>query len=343
MADISMKEILARVAAGGTLSEAEAAAAFETMMSGEATPAQIGAFLMGLRLRGETVTEIAGGVRVMRAKMLGIDAPPGAVDTVGTGGDAAGTFNISTAAAFVVAANGVPVAKHGNRALSSKSGAADVLTELGVNVDCDMALVQKALREAGICFMMAPRHHGAMRHVGPARVEMGVRTIFNLLGPLANPAGVKRQLTGVFAREWVEPMARVLANLGSEKAWIVHGHDGLDEITTTGPTWVAELDAGQIRTFEIAPEDAGLPRATINDLKGADPATNALALNALLDGHEGPYRDIVLMNAAATLVVAGKAKDLKDGVKLAAAAIDEGKARAVLEKLIEVTNQRPPM
>jgi anthranilate phosphoribosyltransferase len=343
MADISMKEILARVAAGGTLSEAEAAAAFETMMSGEATPAQIGAFLMGLRLRGETVTEIAGGVRVMRAKMLGIDAPPGAVDTVGTGGDAAGTFNISTAAAFVVAANGVPVAKHGNRALSSKSGAADVLTELGVNVDCDMALVQKALREVGICFMMAPRHHGAMRHVGPARVEMGVRTIFNLLGPLANPAGVKRQLTGVFAKEWVEPMARVLANLGSEKAWIVHGHDGLDEITTTGPTWVAELDAGQIRTFEIAPEDAGLPRATINDLKGADPATNALALNALLDGHEGPYRDIVLMNAAATLIVAGKAKDLKEGVKLAAAAIDEGKARAVLEKLIEVTNQRPPM
>ncbi len=343
MADISMKEILARVAAGGTLSEAEAAAAFETMMSGEATPAQIGAFLMGLRLRGETVTEIAGGVRVMRAKMLGIDAPPGAVDTVGTGGDAAGTFNISTAAAFVVAANGVPVAKHGNRALSSKSGAADVLTELGVNVDCDMALVQKALREVGICFMMAPRHHGAMRHVGPARVEMGVRTIFNLLGPLANPAGVKRQLTGVFAKEWVEPMARVLANLGSEKAWIVHGHDGLDEITTTGPTWVAELDDGQIRTFEIAPEDAGLPRATINDLKGADPATNALALNALLDGHEGPYRDIVLMNAAATLIVAGKAKDLKEGVKLAAAAIDEGKARAVLEKLIEVTNQRPPM
>ncbi len=338
-----MKEILGRVAAGGTLSEAEAATAFETMMTGEATAAQIGAFLMGLRLRGETVTEIAGGVRVMRAKMHGIDAPEGAVDTVGTGGDAAATYNISTAAAFVVAANGVPVAKHGNRALSSKSGAADVLTELGVNVDCDMALVKKALWEAGICFMMAPRHHGAMRHVGPARVEMGTRTIFNLLGPLANPAGVKRQLTGVFAKEWVEPMARVLANLGSEKAWIVHGHDGLDEITTTGSTWVAELDAGQIKTFEITPEDAGLPRATINELKGADPATNALALNALLDGHEGPYRDIVLMNAAATLIVAGKAKDLKQGVALAAAAIDEGKARAVMEKLIEITNQRPPM
>ncbi len=343
MADISMREILARVAAGGTLSEAEAASAFEIMMSGEATAAQIGAFLMGLRLRGETVTEIAGGVRVMRAKALTIDAPDGAIDTVGTGGDAAGTYNISTAAAFVVAANGVPVAKHGNRALSSKSGAADVLTELGVNVDCDMALVQKALREAGICFMMAPRHHGAMRHVGPARVEMGIRTIFNLLGPLANPAGVKRQLTGVFAKEWVEPMARVLANLGSERAWIVHGHDGLDEITTTGPTWVAELDKGQIKTFEITPEDAGLPRATINDLKGADPATNALALNALLDGHPGAYRDIVLFNAAGALIVAGKAKELKEGVALAAAAIDNGKARAVLQHLIAVTNERPPM
>ncbi|MDA1058668.1 MAG: anthranilate phosphoribosyltransferase [Proteobacteria bacterium] len=343
MADISMREILARVAAGGTLSEAEAARAFEIMMSGEATAAQIGAFLMGLRLRGETVTEIAGGVRVMRAKALTIDAPDGAIDTVGTGGDAAGTYNISTAAAFVVAANGVPVAKHGNRALSSKSGAADVLTELGVNVDCDMALVQKALREAGICFMMAPRHHGAMRHVGPARVEMGIRTIFNLLGPLANPAGVKRQLTGVFAKEWVEPMARVLANLGSERAWIVHGHDGLDEITTTGPTCVAELDKGQIKTFEITPEDAGLPRATINDLKGADPATNALALNALLDGHPGAYRDIVLFNAAGALIVAGKAKELREGVALAAAAIDNGKARAVLQQLIAVTNERPPM
>lgn len=343
MADISMREILARVAAGGTLSDAEAATAFNLMMSGEATPAQIGAFLMGLRLRGETVTEIAGGVRVMREKALMIDAPPGAVDTVGTGGDAAGTYNISTAAAFVVAACGVPVAKHGNRALSSKSGAADVLTELGVNVDCDMALVKKALWEAGICFMMAPRHHGAMRHVGPARVEMGVRTIFNLLGPLANPAGVKRQLTGVFAKEWVEPMARVLANLGSEKAWIVHGNDGLDEITTTGATWVAELDGGQIKTFEVTPEDAGLPRASISDLKGADPATNALALNALLDGHQGAYRDIVLLNAAATLIVADKAKDLKEGLAQGAAAIDDGKARAVLQNLIDVSNERPPM
>ncbi|NQV80326.1 MAG: anthranilate phosphoribosyltransferase, partial [Alphaproteobacteria bacterium] len=329
--------------AGGTLSEAEAARAFDIMMSGEATAAQIGAFLMGLRQRGETVTEIAGGVRVMRAKALTIDAPDGAIDTVGTGGDAAGTYNISTAVAFVVAANGVPVAKHGNRALSSKSGAADVLTELGVNVDCDMALVQKSLREAGICFMMAPRHHGAMRHVGPARVEMGIRTIFNLLGPLANPAGVKRQLTGVFAKEWVEPIARVLANLGTERAWIVHGHDGLDEITTTGPSWVAELDKGQITTFEITPEDAGLPRATINDLKGADPATNALALSAVLDGHPGAYRDIVLFNAAGALIVAGKAKELKEGVTLAAAAIDNGKARAVLQHLIAVTNERPPM
>lgn len=343
MADISIKDALGRVAAGGTLSESEAASVFEIMMSGEATAAQIGALLMGMRLRGETVTEIAGGVRVMRAKALNIDAPEGAIDTVGTGGDAAGTYNVSTAAAFVVAATGVPVAKHGNRALSSKSGAADVLTELGVNVDCDMALVQKALWDTGICFMMAPRHHGAMRHVGPARVEMGVRTIFNLLGPLANPAGVKRQLTGVFAKEWVEPMARVLANLGSERAWIVHGHDGLDEITTTGPTWVAELDKGQIKTFEISPEDAGLPRATINDLKGGDPATNALALNALLDGHLGAYRDIVLLNAAGALIVAGKVADLKEGVAMGAAVIDDGGARKVLQNLIDVTNQRPPM
>lgn len=343
MADISMKEVLGRVAAGGTLSEAEAAAAFEIMMSGEATAAQIGALLMGLRLRGETVTEIAGGVRVMRDKALMIEAPEGAIDTVGTGGDAAGTYNVSTAAALVVAATGVPVAKHGNRALSSKSGAADVLTELGVNVDCDMALVKKALWDTGICFMMAPRHHGAMRHVGPARVEMGVRTIFNLLGPLANPAGVKRQLTGVFAKEWVEPMARVLANLGSERAWIVHGQDGLDEITTTGSTWVAELDNGQIKTFEITPEDAGLPRATITDLKGGDPVTNALALNAVLDGHQGAYRDIVLFNAAGALIVAGKVSDLKAGVAMAAEAIDNGAARTVLENLIKATNERPPM
>jgi len=280
---------------------------------------------------------------VMRDKALMIEAPEGAIDTVGTGGDAAGTYNVSTAAAFVVTATGVPVAKHGNRALSSKSGAADVLTELGVNVDCDMALVKKALWDTGICFMMAPRHHGAMRHVGPARVEMGVRTIFNLLGPLANPAGVKRQLTGVFAKEWVEPMARVLANLGSERAWIVHGQDGLDEITTTGSTWVAELDNGQIKTFEITPEDAGLPRATITDLKGGDPATNALALNAVLDGHQGAYRDIVLFNAAGALIVAGKVSDLKEGVAMAADAIDKGAARKVLQDLIEATNQRPPM
>jgi anthranilate phosphoribosyltransferase len=343
MADISIKDVLGSVAAGGTLSEAEAADVFEIMMSGEATAAQIGALLMGMRLRGETVTEIAGGVRVMRAKALKIDAPEGAIDTVGTGGDAAGTYNVSTAVAFVVAATGVPVAKHGNRALSSKSGAADVLTELGVNVDCDMALVQKALWDTGICFMMAPRHHGAMRHVGPARVEMGIRTIFNLLGPLSNPAGVKRQLTGVFAKEWVEPMALVLANLGSERAWIVHGHDGLDEITTTGPTWVAELNKGQVKTFEISPEDAGLPRATINDLKGGDPAANALALNAVLDGHQGAYRDIVLLNAAGALIVAGKVADLKKGVAMGAAVIDDGGARKVLQNLIDVTNQRPPM
>jgi anthranilate phosphoribosyltransferase len=332
------KSFIGLAASGEPLTSAQAEQAFEIMMSGNATPSQMGGFLMALRVRGETVDEIAGAVRAMRAKMTRIEAPPDAIDTCGTGGDAAGTWNISTAAAIVVAACGVPVAKHGNRGLSSKSGAADVLAALGVNVDADMALVQQSLRDNKICFMMAPRHHSAMRHVGPTRVELGTRTIFNLMGPLSNPAGAKRQLTGVFSRDWIVPMAEVLGQLGSETAWVVHGSDGLDELTTTGPSYVAELHEGNVTSFEVTPEHAGLPYATDADLKGGDPATNALALNALLDGESGPYRDIVLYNSAAALFLAGKAKDLKDGVRLGAAAIDGGMARKTLQRLIATTN-----
>ncbi|MBF0354285.1 MAG: anthranilate phosphoribosyltransferase [Alphaproteobacteria bacterium] len=334
----AMKKVLGELALGKTLSEAESERAFDIIMSGDATPAQIGAFLMALRLRGETVEEIAGAVRTMRAKALSINAPPNAIDVVGTGGDSSGTFNISTTTAFVVAALGVPVAKHGNRALSSKSGAADVLTALGVKIDCEMALVEESLWQAHIGFLMAPRHHSAMRHVAGPRVELGTRTIFNLLGPLSNPAGAKRQLTGVFAPQWVEPLAQVLGRLGSEKAWVMHG-DGMDELTTTGPSQVAELKDGKVTLFEVTPEMAGLQRATKSDLLGGDPAYNAVALMALLDGVTGPYRDIVILNAAAALIVADKAKDLKEGAALAAQAIDTGAAKATLQKLVQITNR----
>lgn len=331
------KGLIAYVADGKPLSQAAAEKAFEIIMSGEATPSQMGAFLMALRVRGETVDEIAGAAKVMRAKALHIKAPAGAIDTCGTGGDARGTYNISTGAALVVAACGVPVAKHGNRALSSKSGSADVLAALGVNIDADMALVEKSLAEAGIGFLMAPRHHSAMRHVGPTRVELGTRTIFNLLGPLSNPAGTTRQLIGVFHRQWTRPMAEVLDQLGSTRAWVVHGSDGLDEITTTGATYVSELKDGKVSSFEVTPEDAGLPRADPDDLKGGDPAENAAAITALLSGAPGPYRDIVLINAAAALIVADKAPDLKAGVALAAKAIDSGAAKATLARLVALT------
>ena len=334
-----LKPLLAKVADGASLTVDEAETAFTIIMSGQATEAQIGAFLMALRVRGETVDEITGAVRTMRAKALAVKAPEGAIDVVGTGGDGSGTYNISTAAAIVVAGSGVPVAKHGNKALSSKSGAADVLTALGVNIDADLSLVERAIAEAGIGFLMAPRHHSAMKYVGPARVEMGTRTIFNLLGPLSNPAGVTRQFTGVFARDWIEPMANVLNNLGCEAAWVVHGSDGLDEMTTTGPSFVAELKAGKVSTFEVSPEDAGLGVASPEDLKGGDGAHNAKALTAVMDGEPGPYRDVTLYNAAAALIVAGKAKDLKQGVEIAAAAIDGGQAKAALDKMVAITNE----
>ncbi|MBF0374613.1 MAG: anthranilate phosphoribosyltransferase, partial [Alphaproteobacteria bacterium] len=334
-----MKDMIARVADGRPLSEAEAEAAFEIIMSGDATPAQIGGFLMALRVRGETVEEIAGAARVMRAKALRVDAPEGAIDTCGTGGDGAGTYNVSTAAALVAAACGVPVAKHGNRALSSKSGSADVLTALGVKIDADVSLVREALWTAHIGFLMAPRHHNAMRHVAGPRVELGVRTLFNLLGPLSNPAGTRRQLIGVFAERWVRPLAEVLGRLGAERAWVVHGSDGLDELTTTGPSLVAEWRGGHLTTFEISPEAAGLDRARPEDLRGGDAQTNAAALSAVLDGKQGPYRDIVVLNAGAALVVAGKAPDVSEGATLAAAALDDGRARATLDRLVEITNR----
>jgi anthranilate phosphoribosyltransferase len=333
-----MKSFIGKIADGNTLSETESESAFDIIMSGEATQAQIGAFLMGLRVRGETIDEITGAVRTMRAKALPVQAPENAMDIVGTGGDGSGTFNISTATAFVVAGTGIPIAKHGNRALSSKSGAADVLTALGVNIDADMSLVEQSIREANIGFLMAPRHHSAMRHVGPPRVEMGIRTIFNILGPLSNPAGVKRQFTGVFAKEWVEPMAHVLKNLGCEAAWVVHGSDGLDELTTTGPSYVAELKNGEVTTFEIKPFDANIPVVTPADLKGGDPAYNADAIIGLLEGAIFPFRDVVIYNAAASLIVAGKAEDLQDGAVQATASIDSGAAKAALDKLVEITN-----
>jgi len=337
-----LKPLIAIAAGGRSLDESQAEQAFDILFSGDATPAQIGGFLMALRVRGETVPEIVGAVRAMRGKMLRIEAPPGIVDTCGTGGDGAGTLNISTASAIVTAAAGVPVAKHGNRAASSKTGAADVLAALGVNIDADMALVKEALWKANMCFLMAPRHHNAMRHVGPSRVELGTRTIFNLMGPLSNPAGAKRQLVGVFARQWVQPLAEVLGRLGTERAWVVHGSDGLDEITTTGESHVAELKDGRVTQFEVSPETAGLARAKPADLKGADAATNAAAITGLLAGERGPYRDIVLLNSAAALLIAGKANDLKAGAALAAQAIDSGKAKAVLAGLVAITNRPLP-
>jgi anthranilate phosphoribosyltransferase len=332
------KALIAKAATGASLTREEAARGFDRMMSGEATPSQMGALLMALRVRGETVEEITGAVTVMREKMLRVSAPPDAIDVVGTGGDASGSYNISTCAAFIVAGAGVPVAKHGNRALSSRSGAADVLAALGVKIELAPDAVGRCISEAGIGFMFAPAHHPAMKNVGPTRVELGTRTIFNLLGPLSNPAGVKRQMVGVFSRQWVEPLANVLKNLGSESAWVVHGSDGLDEITSAGPTHVAALENGTVRSFEIAPEDVGVARAMPEMLRGGDADQNARALLDVLKGKVGAFRDVALLNAAAGLVVAGRAKDLKQGFALAAKSIDSGEAEGRLDRLIAVSN-----
>jgi len=334
----ALKPIIAK-AADGALTRAEAEDAFNIIMEGEATPSQTGGFLMALRTRGETVDEYAAAAAVMRAKCLAVKAPKGAMDIVGTGGDGKSTLNISTAAAIVTAGTGVVIAKHGNRGLSSKSGTADALSLSGVNVMVGPDVVERAINEAGIGFMMAPMHHPAMRHVMPARIELGTRTIFNILGPLTNPAGVKRQLTGAFSREMIRPMAEVLLELGSEKAWLVHGSDGTDEISIAGVTWVVALEDGKITEREINPEDAGLPVHPFEAIKGGTPEFNAAALAALLEGEKSAYRDAVLLNSAAALVVADKASDLKQGVEIAAQSIDSGKAKEKLALLAKITSE----
>ena len=326
--------LLAKVGNGETLSIGEAERAFDIMTSGDATPAQMGAFLMGLKVRGETAQELAGGARALRAKMHAVKAPPGAIDIVGTGGDHHGTFNVSSCSAFVVAGAGVPVAKHGNRAFTSKSGAADVLSALGISLELPIEKLEQALVEAGICFLMAPRHHGAMRNVAGPRVELAPsRTIFNLLGPMSNPATVKRQLVGVFDRRWLKPVAEALGQLGLERALVVHGQDGMDELTTTTKSWAASLEDGKVREIEIAPEDVGVKRASLADLKGGDAAHNAEAIKGVLRGDKNAFRDIVVLNSAAALMVAGKAADLKQGAALACQSIDNGKAAHALAAL----------
>jgi anthranilate phosphoribosyltransferase len=333
-----LKRLIQKVSGGATLATDEIRTALEIMTDGHASPAQMGAFLMALRVRGETIEEITGAAQMMRAKMNRVTAPAGAVDIVGTGGDGTGTFNVSTCSCLVAAGAGLKIAKHGNRSVSSLAGASDVLGALGVKLDIGPDAVAKAIATAGVGFMWAPMHHPAMKHWAPIRAELGIRTIFNLLGPISNPAGVTRQVVGVFSREWVEPIAHVLKNLGAEHVWVVHGHDGLDELTTTGSTDVAELKDGRINMFEVTPADAGLPPAKLADLKGGDAATNAAAIRDLLAGTKGPFRDIVLLNTAAALIVGGKAKSLTDGVALATHSIESGAARNALDTLVAVTN-----
>jgi len=332
--------VLAKLVRQTDIGAEEIEAAFGEILAGRASDIEAAGFAVALRTKGETVTELAAMVRTMLRYATTIDVPDGAIDTCGTGGDNSGTFNVSTATALVVAGSGIPVAKHGNRNLSSKCGSADILAALGVNIDADMALVKRSLWEAGMCFLMAPRHHSAMRHVGPTRVELGTRTIFNLLGPLSNPAGAERQLVGVFAPQWLRPMAEVLGKLGSKRAWVVHG-SGLDELTTTGASQVASLENGKVTSFEVTPEEVGLRRVTVAELKGGDPADNAATMRALLGGATGAIRDIVLLNTGAGLHVAGKARDLSEGITLAARTIDSGTARQALDKMIAITNEKP--
>jgi anthranilate phosphoribosyltransferase len=327
-------------AADGPLTRDQAASAFEILFEGEATPSQIGGFLMALRTRGETVDEYAAAASVMRAKCHAVKAPEGAIDIVGTGGDGKGTLNISTATAFVVAGAGVIVAKHGNRNLSSKSGAADALTQLGLNVMVGAKVVERELAEAGIGFMMAPMHHPAIAHVMPTRQELGTRTIFNILGPLTNPAGVKRQLTGAYRRDLIRPMAETLQALGSEKAWLVHGSDGTDELTITGVSWISGLANGTVTDFELHPEDAGLPEHPFEAIVGGTPEENARDFRALLAGTPSAYRDAVLLNAAAALVVADAAPDLKTGVEMARESIDSGKAQDKITRVAAISQQK---
>jgi anthranilate phosphoribosyltransferase len=333
-----LKPLIAKVADGKPLTRAEARTAFTVMMSGDATPSQIAGLLMALRVRGETVDEITGAVETMRERMTAVKAPADAVDIVGTGGDATGSYNISTCAAFVAAGAGLPVAKHGNRALSSKSGAADVLMALGINIDIPPDRIADSINAAGVGFMFAPAHHSSMKYVGPTRVELGTRTIFNLLGPLANPAGVRRQVTGVFSKAWVEPLAHVLNNLGSDAAWVYHGEGGIDEITPCGTTWVSVLKDGAVKPLEITPETVGLKRAAMAELRGGDAAENAKALRAVLEAKPSAFRDAAVMTAGAALLVAGRETDYAKAVRRAEKSVDEGKALAALDRLVKVTN-----
>jgi anthranilate phosphoribosyltransferase len=333
----AFKPLLSKLADGHILSEEDAEAFFSACLRGEPSSAQVAAALTALRMRGETVGEITACARAMRAAATKLDHPYQVIDTCGTGGDGQHTFNISTAAAIVAAGGGIKVAKHGNRALSSSSGSSDVLSALGVNLGCSMEQSRKALDEAGICFLFAPAHHSAMRHVTPVRAELGFRTVFNLLGPLSNPAGAQRQVLGVYDPRLIEPLAKVLGALGAERAWVVHG-SGLDEITTTGPTQICEWREGQTRLFTVTPEAVGLERVSIDALRGGDPKANAAALTALLAGERGAYRDIVALNAAAAFLVADRVETLRDGLDLAFAVIDDGRAREALARLVAATN-----
>lgn len=335
---MDIKLALNKIAQRRDLTGEEMRGVMRTIMAGEATPSQIGAFLMGMRLKGETSGEIAAAVSILREMMVPVEAPEGAIDIVGTGGDGHGTLNISTATAFVVASLGVPVAKHGNRALSSKSGSSQALEALGVRLDIGPDDIGRAIREAGIGFMFAPSHHPAMKHVGPARTEMGMRTMFNLLGPQSNPANVQRYLLGVYAEEWVEPVAQALQANRVRKAWVVHGCDGLDELTVTGKSFVAQIADGDLRSFEVRPEDAGLRQHALADILGGTPDENAQAIHELFAGRTGAYRDIVLLNAAAALIVAERVATLREGAEAAAAAIDDGRAKDTLARLVAVSN-----
>jgi len=335
-----LRALIQKVSGGATLTEEEIRTALDQMTAGAATPAQMGAFLMALRVRGETVEEITGAAQMLRSRMNRVEVPPDAIDIVGTGGDSHGTYNVSTCAALIAAGAGVRVAKHGNRRVSSKSGASDVLAELGVKLDVPFDTISRCVAQAGIGFLWAPQHHPAMKHWAPIRGELGIRTIFNLLGPISNPGGVKRQVVGVFSWHWVEPIAHVLNNLGARHVWVVHGHDGLDELTTTGATDVAELKDGKIEVFEVTPADAGLLPAKLSDLRGGDEKENAAAIRDVLAGKHTPLRDIAVLNAAAALIVADKAANLMDGAALAAHAIESGAAHAALEQLVAISNGR---
>jgi anthranilate phosphoribosyltransferase len=335
-----LRHLIQKVSGGASLAEEEIRLALDLMTAGEATPAQMGAFLMALRVRGETVEEITGAAQMLRARMHRVAIPDGAVDIVGTGGDSHGTYNISTCACLIAAGAGAKIAKHGNRRVSSKSGASDVLAVLGVKLDVAPEVIARCVAEAGVGFMWAPMHHPAMKHWAPVRAELGIRTIFNLLGPISNPAGVKRQVVGVFSWQWVEPIAHVLNKLGAEHIWVVHGHDGLDELTTTGATDVAEVKNGKVTVFEVTPADAHLAPAKLSDLRGGDEQHNASAIRKVLHGERTPLRDISVLNAAAALIVAGKAANLPEGSELAQHAIESGAARRALERLIAISNGR---